>query len=127
MYVSPINMIIDDFQTEVVKEGENYICRAVQKVGVDVDKDELVKALMYDRNQYEKGYEDGLKANKWIPCSERLPEEEGQYLVTLDFSWGKEIEMGDWFNGEWVNPNSHVTVAWMPLPQPYKAESEDKE
>lgn len=70
MYVSPINMIIDDFQTEVVKEQENYICRAVQNVGIDVDKDELVKALMYDRNQYEKGYEDGLKANKWIPCSD---------------------------------------------------------
>lgn len=69
-------------------------------------------------------------AQQWIPCSERLPEKEGQYLVTLDFSWGKEIEMGDWFifadgHGEWVNPNSHVTVAWMELPTPWK-ESEDK-
>lgn len=63
-------------------------------------------------------------AKQWIPCSERLPEEDGQYLVTLDFAWGKEIEMGDWFifedgHGEWVNPNSHVTVAWMELPKPY--------
>lgn len=72
-----------------------------------------------------------LEAQQWIPCEERLPEEEGQYLVTLDFAWGKEIEMGDWFifedgHGEWVNPNSHVTVAWMKLPKPWK-ESEDKE
>lgn len=64
-------------------------------------------------------------AQQWIPCSERLPEKEGQYLVTLDFAWGKEIEMGDWFifedgHGEWVNPNSHVTVAWMELPTPWK-------
>lgn len=70
-------------------------------------------------------------AQQWIPVSERLPEKEGQYLVTLDFSWGKEIEMGDWFifedgHREWVNPNSHVTVAWMELPTPWK-ESEDKE
>lgn len=65
-------------------------------------------------------------AQQWIPCSKWLPEEEGQYLVTLDFEWGKEIEMGDWFNGEWVNPNSHVTVAWMELPTPWK-ESEDEE
>lgn len=70
-------------------------------------------------------------AQQWIPCSKRLPEKEGQYLVTLDFAWGKEIEMGDWFifedgHGEWVNPNSHVTVAWMELPTPWK-ESEDKE
>lgn len=68
-------------------------------------------------------------AQQWIPCSKRLPEKEGQYLVTLDFEWGKEIEMGDWFifedgHGEWVNPNSHVTVAWMELPEPYK-ESEE--
>ena len=66
---------------------------------------------------------------QWIPCSERLPEKEGQYLVTLDFSWGKEIEMGDWFifedgHGEWVNPNSHVTVAWMELPTPWKGSEE---
>ncbi len=63
-------------------------------------------------------------AQKWILCEERLPEKEGQYLVTLDFEWGKEIEMGDFFNGEWVNPNSHVTVAWMELPTPWKGEGE---
>ena len=61
---------------------------------------------------------------KWIPCSERLPDEEGEYLVTLAFSWGNEIEIGDWFvdedsHGEWVNPNSHVTVAWAELPEPW--------
>ncbi len=71
---------------------------------------------------------DGLislpSAQKWILCEERLPEKEGQYLVTLDFEWGKEIEMGDFFNGEWVNPNSHVTVAWMELPTPWKGEGE---
>lgn len=33
--------------------------KAIRKVGVNVDKGELIKALQYDRNQYEKGYEDG--------------------------------------------------------------------
>ncbi len=37
-------------------EGE--ILKAVQNVGVNVDKDELLKALQYDRNQYQKGYAD---------------------------------------------------------------------
>lgn len=68
-----------------------------------------------------------VKYGEWIPCSERLPKEEGDYLVTLDFSWGKELEIGEFFEGEWINPNSHVTVAWMPLPESYKAESENKE
>ena len=57
---------------------------------------------------------------QWIPCNEKLPPCDGDYLVTLDFAWGKEIEMGEWFEGEWINPNSHVTVAWMPLPKPWE-------
>ena len=37
-------------------EGE--VMKAVQKFCVDVDKEELIKALQYDRNQYKKGYAD---------------------------------------------------------------------
>ena len=33
--------------------------KAIRKVGVNVDKGELIKALQYDRNQYAKGYKDG--------------------------------------------------------------------
>lgn len=33
--------------------------KAIRKVGVNVDKSELIKALQYDRDQYAKGYEDG--------------------------------------------------------------------
>ena len=54
----------------------------------------------------------------WIPCSERMPSEDGNYLVTVEFDYGREVEMGWLLDGEWMNPNSHVTVAWMPLPEP---------
>lgn len=57
MYESPIRLIESQLRTEV----ENEIFRAIQEVGVDVDKDELIKALQYDRDQYQKGYEDGIK------------------------------------------------------------------
>lgn len=60
----------------------------------------------------------------WIACSERLPEEDGYYLVTLEFDYGKEIEMGWLLDGEWINENSHVTVAWMPLPEVWKDDGE---
>jgi hypothetical protein len=58
MYNSPIEMIIGNMQIQ--QEGE--IFRAVQEIGVNVDKDELLKALQYDRGQYEKGYDDGVEA-----------------------------------------------------------------
>jgi hypothetical protein len=37
------------------------VCEAVIKCGVNVNKDELIKALQYDREQYAKGYNDGIR------------------------------------------------------------------
>lgn len=53
-YKSPIELIMG--QMNLLMEGE--ICKAIQNVGVNVDKEELLKALQYDRNQYQKGYSD---------------------------------------------------------------------
>lgn len=38
---------------------DNDIINEIIKICVNVDRDELIKALEYDRNQYAKGYEDG--------------------------------------------------------------------
>ena len=57
MYKCPIELEL--ITTRIQAETENEIFKAVQKVGVNIDKDELVRALQYDREQYNKGYEDG--------------------------------------------------------------------
>ncbi len=62
MYVSPIEKIMGDIQSQIVKDEENRLIHHVtQSIGYKVDKDELIKALQYDRQQYEKGYKDGLE------------------------------------------------------------------
>ena len=61
MYDSPINVIYGEVQTKVQEDMENHIFKSVQSVGVMVDKDELIKALQYDRQQYEKGLADGKR------------------------------------------------------------------
>ena len=53
-YQSPIDVIMGQMNISY----ENEICKAVQNVGVNVDKNELMKALQYDRGQYQKGYAD---------------------------------------------------------------------
>lgn len=53
-YQSPIDLIVGQMNLNF----ENEICKAVQNVGVCVDKEELLKALQYDRGQYQKGYAD---------------------------------------------------------------------
>lgn len=55
-YKSPIELIYGDIQIEV----EDNVVKAIQGCNIDIDKDELIKALNYDRNQYSKGYEDGV-------------------------------------------------------------------
>ena len=72
-YRSPIELIYSDLQMKI----EDSVCEAVQSVGVNVDKDELVKALQYDRDQYAKGFadgyaqgvEDGKKCENCANCS----------------------------------------------------------
>jgi hypothetical protein len=64
MYESPIQItqIGEQIGTELVEQEEAYIFSVVNRIYADVDKDELIKALAYDRGQYEKGYSDGRAA-----------------------------------------------------------------
>ena len=66
---------------------------------------------------------DAVKQTRWIPCSERLPEENGRYLVT-NSAWGAmEVDWNAWVNGAWLYSNTKP-IAWMPLPEPYKETEE---
>lgn len=69
-------------------------------------------------------------AQKWIPCSERLPEVRQWVLcscraeimdvlrLTNDGSWNKYYP--------YVDYRSDFVVAWMPLPKPYGAERKEE-
>ena len=66
---------------------------------------------------------------KWIPVSERLPETNDVYLVAIN-SWGCPQRAIDGFMSQttrkWEVYGNKV-IAWMPLPEPYKAERSGKE
>lgn len=59
MYEAPIHLIFDDIKIQLDKNVEDCVYSAVQNVGVNVDRDELIRALKYDREQYSSGYRDG--------------------------------------------------------------------
>ena len=53
----------------------------------------------------------------WIPCSERLPDQNGKYLVV---GRQKAINILKFDGGRWYG--KWGVVAWMPLPEPYREE-----
>lgn len=67
-YQSPIEIFMSpaEMATAIERDRDNQvfkaICTEVQKIGITVDKDELIRALKYDRNQYQEGYRAGKAA-----------------------------------------------------------------
>ena len=64
MYKPPIEIVMKEVFQKLNEDFENSVLKAVQKVGINVDKEELLKALIYDRGQYDEGYEDAMNEIK---------------------------------------------------------------
>lgn len=60
---------------------------------------------------------------RWIPVTEKLPED-GRYLCTYEDDEHICVDIGRVVDGEW-NDWYVMPTAWMPLPEPYREETED--
>ena len=78
--------------------------------------------------------DDAPTVGEWIPVSERLPSQTGEYLVTVYFEgciWTDKFEYTPTLDGGWrdneTNPQvidwNDSVIAWMPLPEPYKGDT----
>ena len=140
MYESPLHAITKRTVKEISQRFDDMVLQEVINVGVHVDREELIKSLEYDRDQYNNGYEDGLVDGKpkWISVEDRLPEKGDSYLVVVkekyphEAKWNVHVDVAsnyghyiddywdtfnDWDEGQEV----HITH-WMPLPEPPKEE-----
>ena len=101
----------------------------------------IINGVMYSKKIVQEVAEE--YKGGWIPCSERLPEESGYYLVTYhDWSDGNFLpkyddtyvrrlhyQISEHFVG-WNYPKNvddraendchKEVIAWQPLPEPYK-------
>lgn len=124
---------------------------------VDHDRDWIIGCIEHDgfiyTHRFDKANQiihDALSAGDgWIPCSERLPEDSGDYLVCPsdgvieDYSdcrdvmiipYDADCEAFGWWT-ERYDPISlgfvdcdfdeFEVLAWMPLPKPYREENEE--
>jgi hypothetical protein len=96
---------------EILEKEESYM--------LSHGGDRQAKALRIAINKIEQEYE-------WIPVNKRLPKD-GQ-LVIVSYPYDASDLSRKRVMTAWYNTNYGFTCgiidAWMPLPQPYKAESE---
>lgn len=66
------------------------------------------------KNGYDKGYADGRP--KWIPVTERLPDDDTRVLVYLRDGYGgnEMIDTDRFHNGRWVRWNKFISH-WTPI------------
>jgi len=110
-HVEECNRLADRLQEDY---NRGY-CDAVQGIA-----DEMVKqgkCIVQDKPQ------------GWIPCSERLPERDGDYLATLHHKWPdreyKTVEVKK-FRSDGFDENLYVkVVAWRPLPEPWEGAEDE--
>ena len=119
---------------------------------------EIFDQVFYDDKPYEfdkDEYEaldmaiESLKQNQWIPCEERLPEKDGNYLVchticgkttAVDIAgYAKNLRKVDKYDftknkSGWYQYDSEYGYyetdginAWMPLPKPWKGEQNESD
>ena len=96
----------------------------------NTDVDELIVGGKRNAEVVEKylnGVIGGIKElppaqleQRWIPCSERLPESSNFYIVTrkgfsVGFIWYSVFHGWEW-------QEEGQPIAWMPLPEPYGGE-----
>ena len=109
------------------------------------DRDCAKCSLVMDSEKIIEAYNLAIKLlseQHWIPCSERLPEEYGEYRITWTTSASKKRLIGDsefevtseWdsehyrFKGEWLLDNyiknypDVKVLAWKPLEEPWEGE-----
>ena len=105
--MSRIRKRLEEYKEELERQTQ-------YKAGLPGSALDIVNVLLNDLEEDEK-------ENEWIPCSERLPENETN--VIANFSSGTVTELRHVANGIFhgiYEYSTKVIVAWRPLPEPYK-------
>ena len=90
-----------------------------------LEETEESKAIHKVMDEVERYVDHEKSADYWTPCSERLPSEDGCYLVSTTGTNNDLIDIAYYTEEIWHKASR--IKAWMPLPKPYREESEVEE
>ena len=129
-----LEKILEEIEKEAICISSYYVSEKFR------DKEDLYVPLSDINDVIRKHMNDG-----WIPVEERLPEEYGEYLVTIvpsaGYLWAKRIiaNFSDlmgivkkpiFYTGEVGKIDfediTDMVIAWRPLPEPYRPERSEE-
>ncbi len=126
-YAKEKNYIKTSGQEEALREV--FALATVEAVPKDV-LDKIRAEFEHDNKlrtiETDTAYECGKHANKWIPVSERLPEESLNSVIGWD-AYRERCVFVQYIDGYFQitgSDESFDIVAWMPVPEPYEAEND---
>jgi len=139
-----------EYETEITKYSDDEKCKALITLYFD--------SINCEDKEKRKRYNTAIKLiesipsaeSKWIPVSERLPEEDGDYFVTYEKGYAEDYDLtpigiarfevdcesfGYWhehfdrqtlgsLGSEWEEIK---VIAWMPLPPSYEPQESEVE
>ena len=118
----------DDNRFELI---EKYKQKLIDETNIETAPDEMAVINDILFRFWQMGWLDKLEQpeQRWIPCSERLPDENQKVIVCLtDWQTGEqEIDVScrrDYNMWRGHGRYNESCVAWMPLPEPWEGEND---
>lgn len=126
-YKGPVELLILDTVQQAVEQAarefdaqaETLVMDTIRKLGVSVDKEELIRALRYDRDKYAIGFRDGVAAvrTEWTDVREALPQKPGKCIVQSKTGAIYTIRYDPEIYKRWPHFGKADVAYWMPLPK----------
>lgn len=88
-------------------------CRLMPDKEIQQFADVMKKGLVEEVNNAPT-----VEPIEWIPCSERLPKEQGEYLITATYLGEPYVTTDDYFSYGWDDWDG--VIAWAERPKPWE-------
>ena len=115
-----VNQLAEEYKTQNIDQD------FMQDLMVAESLSSVLPMQPFEVEALDRVIERAKYSGGWIPCSEKMPEQGGVYLVSYKNPHcfpNAAVFNGVMFLDNFMGEDKHV-IAWMPLPEPYQKEGE---